>query len=139
MQENDLYVVNIHSGQVERLTSDGGETVFNGSLDWVYNEELQRAAQPAYAWSPDGVWLIYLRLDESAVRQDPVTDYRRSPATVSYTCYPTGTANLSLAQRSPPARSAPPPQIPLPASAEYAPFFTWTPDSNHALFHHSEP
>ena len=48
-------------GKIQRLTTDGGETVFNGALDWVYNEELAtRAAQPAYAWSPDGNWLLYL-------------------------------------------------------------------------------
>ena len=36
------------TAQVQRLTTDGGETVFNGALDWVYNEELAtRAAQPA--------------------------------------------------------------------------------------------
>ena len=105
VQDNDLYVADIASGEVQRLTSDGGETVFNGALDWVYNEELAtRAAQPAYAWSPDGNWLIYLRLDESAVNNDPVTDYRPVPATVSYTRYPTvGTANptASLARADP--------------------------------------
>ena len=75
MQDNDLYVVAIAGGAAQRLTSDGGETVFNGILDWVYNEELAtRAAQPAYAWSPDGARLIYLRLDESAVQSHPVTD-----------------------------------------------------------------
>ena len=95
VQDNDLYVVDLAGGKVQRLTTDGGDTVFNGSLDWVYNEELAtRSAQPAYAWSPDGVWLIYLRLDESAVPNDPVTDYRPVPPTVSYTRYPTvGTAN----------------------------------------------
>ena len=95
MQNNDLYTVRVNDGQVQRLTTDGGETVFNGALDWVYNEELAtRAAQPAYAWSPDGSWLIYLRLDESAVQNDPVTDYRPVPPTISYTRYPTaGTAN----------------------------------------------
>ena len=77
VQDNDLYVLTLADGKVQRLTTDGGETVFNGGLDWVYNEELAtRAAQPAYAWSPDGVWLIYLRLDESAVHNDPITDYR---------------------------------------------------------------
>ena len=138
VQDNDLYVLSLADSQVQRLTTDGGETVFNGALDWVYNEELAtRAAQPAYAWSPDGVWLIYLRLDESAVHNDPVTDYRPVPATVSYTRYPTvGTPNPTatlhaLAQGA----TAPPLEVPLPAGAEYVlPFFTWTPDSNHALF-----
>ena len=138
VQDNDLYVLTLADGKVQRLTTDGGETVFNGALDWVYNEELAtRAAQPAYAWSPDGVWMIYLRLDESAVHNDPVTDYDPVPATVSYTRYPTvGTANPTatlhaLAQGA----TAPPLEVPLPAGAEYVlPFFTWTPDSNHALF-----
>ncbi len=138
VQGNDLYLLDIDSGEVQRLTSDGGETIFNGTLDWVYTEELAtRAAQPAYAWSPDGVWLIYLRLDESAVNQDPVTDYRPVPATVSYTRYPTvGTPNPTatlhaLAQGA----TAPPLEPPLPEGTEYIlPFFTWTPDSNHALY-----
>ena len=138
VQDNDLYVMDIGDGAVQRLTTDGGETVFNGALDWVYNEELAtRAAQPAYAWSPDGVWLIYLRLDETAVNDDPTTDYRPVPATVSFTRYPAvGTANPTatlhaLAQGA----TAPPLEVPLPAGAEYVlPFFTWTPDSNHALY-----
>lgn len=135
---NDLYLATIDDGQVQRLTSDGGETVFNGALDWVYNEELAtRAAQPAYAWSPDSNWLIYLRLDESAVANDPVTDYRPVPATVSYTRYPTaGTANpVATLHALTPGALAPPLEIPLPRDSEYVlPFFTWTPDSNHALF-----
>ncbi len=122
VQDNDLYVVGIADGQVQRLTTDGGETVFNGALDWVYNEELAtRAAQPAYAWSPDGVWLIYLRLDESAVHNDPVTDYRPVPATVSYTRYPTvGTPNpVATLHAQAQGATAPPLEVPLPAGAEY--------------------
>ncbi len=138
VQENDLYLAGLDDGQVQRLTTDGGATVFNGALDWVYNEELAtRAAQPAYAWSPDGAWLIYLRLDESGVQSDPVTDYRPVPATVSYTRYPTaGTANpVATLHALTPGALAPPLEVPLPAGAEYVlPSFTWTPDATQALF-----
>ena len=138
VQDNDLYLAGIDDGTLQRLTTDGGETVFNGTLDWVYNEELAtRAAQPAYAWSPDGAWLIYLRLDESAVQLDPVTDYRPVPATVNYTRYPTvGTANpVATLHALTPGALAPPLEIQLPDDAEYVmPFFTWTPDSNHVLY-----
>jgi dipeptidyl-peptidase-4 len=138
VQDNNLSVVRIDDGQIQRLTSDGGETVFNGSLDWVYNEELAtRAAQPAYAWSPDSNWLIYLRLDESTVHQDPVTDYRPVPATVSYTRYPTaGTPNpMASLHALTPGALAPPLEIPLPPDAEYVlPLFTWTLDSNTVLY-----
>ena len=138
VEDNDLYLLGIDDGQVQRLTDGGGETVFNGALDWVYTEELAtRAAQPAYAWSADGNWLIYLRLDETAVHSDPITDYRPVPAAVSYTRYPTvGTANpVATLHALTPGALAPPLEVPLPGGAEYVlPFFTWTPDSNHALF-----
>ena len=138
VQDNDLYMVNLVGGQVQRLTSDGGETVFNGALDWVYNEELAtRAAQPGYGWSPDGNWLIYLRLDETAVPNDPVTDYRPVPASVSYTRYPTvGTPNpLATLHALTADALASPLEVPLRADTEYVlPLFTWTPDSNHALY-----
>ncbi len=138
VQDNDLYLVGIDDGQVQRLTTDGGETVFNGALDWVYNEELAtRAAQPAYAWSPDSNWLIYLQLDETGVQLDPTTDYRPVPAAVSYTHYPTaGTANpVASLHALTPGALAPPLELPLSEDAEYVlPLFTWTPDSNHALY-----
>ena len=138
VQDNDLYTVNIVDGLVQRLTSDGGDTVFNGALDWVYNEELAtRAAQPSYGWSPDGNWLIYLSLDESEVPNDPVTDYRSVPATVSHTRYPTaGTPNpVATLHALTPNALAPPLGVPLPSGTEYVlPFFTWTPDSNQALY-----
>jgi dipeptidase D len=137
VQDNDLYTVAVSDGQIVRLTTDGSETVFNGTLDWVYNEELAtRSSQPAYAWSPDGKWLIYLRLDESEVQNHPVTDYRTVPPTISYTRYPVaGSPNpeaslhmiaLAGGQSSP---------VPLPADAEYVlPFFAWSPDSQEAVF-----
>jgi dipeptidyl-peptidase-4 len=138
VQNNDLYTVRVKTGQIRRLTTDGSQSIFNGTLDWVYNEELAtRAAQPAYAWSPDGVWLIYLRLDDSAVQNDPVTDYDPVPPTVSYTRYPTvGTANPTASLHAMAQGAlAPPLEVPLPAGAEYVlPYFTWTPDSNHALY-----
>ena len=138
VQNNDLYTVRVKTGQIQRLTTDGSPSIFNGALDWVYNEELAtRAAQPAYAWSPDGGWLIYLRLDDAAVQNDPVTDYRPVPAKVSYTRYPTvGTQNpvaslhVVAVQGSQPSR-----EVLLPDGAEYIlPLFTWTPDGREAIY-----
>ncbi len=138
VQNNDLYVVRITDGVVRRLTSDGGQDVFNGGLDWVYNEELAtRAAQPAYAWSPDGKWLVYLRLDDTAVEKHSVTDYDTVPPTISYTRYPAaGSQNpkVSLHVISIDA-SAPGQTIPLPGDAEYVlPLFEWTPDAKEAIY-----
>ena len=66
-----------------------------------------------------------------------MTDYRPVPATVNYTRYPTaGTPNPQASLHAlTPGALAPPLEILLPAGVEYIlPFFTWTPDSNHAVF-----
>ena len=136
-QHNDLYMVEVADGAVTRLTFDGSETVFNGTLDWVYNEELAtRSAQPAYAWSPDGKWLIHLRLDEVGVQNHSVTDYRTVPPTLSYTRYPTaGTANPAPSLHLIDLQSGQSTLIPLPDDAEYVlPFFAWFPDSQEAVY-----
>ena len=50
VQNNDLYTVRVETRQLRRLTTNGNQSIFNGALDWVYNEELAtRAAQPAFA------------------------------------------------------------------------------------------
>jgi len=138
VQENDIYLVRASDCQIQRLTTDGSQDVFNGCLDWVYNEELAtRADQPAYAWSPDGKWLVYLRLDDSAVENHPVTNYDTVPPTVSYTRYPVaGSQNPKASLYVISMESGMSKQmIPLPEDTEYIlPFFTWTPDSQEAIY-----
>jgi dipeptidyl-peptidase-4 len=137
VQANDLYTLRLQDGQIARLTTDGSETIFNGTLDWVYEEELAtRAAQPAYAWSPDGQWLVHLKLDETAVQNHSVTDYSQVPPALSYTRYPVAgspnpDASLSMIALESGQASA----VPLPDEAEYIlPFFTWFPDSQEAIY-----
>ncbi|MCM1150840.1 MAG: S9 family peptidase [Alistipes sp.] len=63
---NDLYLYDIASGRTRRLTSDGEwNAVINGTADWVYEEEF--GFTRAYAFSPDGTRVAYLRFDERAV------------------------------------------------------------------------
>ncbi|MHB8896147.1 MAG: DPP IV N-terminal domain-containing protein [Candidatus Geothermincolia bacterium] len=136
--DNDIYTVHVGSGRVDRLTTDGTEDIYNGTLDWVYTEELAtRTSQPAYAWSPDGARLVYLRLDDSAVQNHSVTDYDPVPPTISYTRYPvTGTANPKASLHVLTLDGSKPAQtVQLPQGTEYIlPFFTWAPDSREADF-----
>ena len=63
---NDLYLYDTQSGDVRRVTTDGAwNEVINGTTDWVYEEEY--GFTRAYAFSPDGRQLAYLRFDESRV------------------------------------------------------------------------
>src|SRR5436190_1685316 len=65
---NNLYVIDLATGGEKQLTTDGGEKIYNGYLDWVYEEELYgRGQKKAYWWSPDSKYIAFLRLDESPV------------------------------------------------------------------------
>lgn len=58
---HDLYALEVSSHKVTRLTMDGGPTLLNGELDWVYPEELDLGT--AYWWSPDSRHIAYLQFD----------------------------------------------------------------------------
>lgn len=63
---NDLYVKDLESGELTRITDDGKKNaIINGSSDWVYEEEFSIVR--AFEWSPDGEYLAFLRFDETEV------------------------------------------------------------------------
>ena len=66
-RNNDLYVLDLASGEETRLTANGSATIINGGLDWVYPEELD--LQTAFWWSPDSRSIAYLQFD---VNREPL-------------------------------------------------------------------
>ena len=89
VRENNLYVLNIHSGQEKQLTTDGSATILNGKLDWVYQEELVgRGIFRGHWWSPDSRFIAYLQFDESNVPQYPLVDWMPYHPTVEMMHYP---------------------------------------------------
>ncbi len=66
-REHDLYVLDIESKKITRLTHDGSATLLNGETDWVYPEELYLGT--AHWWSPDSKSIAYLQFD---VSREPV-------------------------------------------------------------------
>lgn len=63
---NNLYLYDIVGDSVRPITTDGvWNRIINGTTDWVYEEEC--AFTKAYAFSPDGQKIAYLRFDESRV------------------------------------------------------------------------
>ncbi len=91
---NDLYItaVNWEMGVTtapRRVTADGSTKVFNGRLDWVYEEELYgRGKTTGYRWSADGKRLVFLRLDDTAVPMIPIADELPRIPTVEEFPYP---------------------------------------------------
>jgi len=76
VQANDLVLVDLENGARTEVTGDGSADVFNGKLDWVYQEELYgRGDFKGFWWSPDSRHVALLRLDESLVHDFTVIDH----------------------------------------------------------------
>jgi dipeptidyl-peptidase-4 len=65
-QEFDIYVQDLDTGEIVRLTHDGSRTMINGTTDWVYEEEF--GLRDAFRWSPDGQTIAFWQLDAEGVR-----------------------------------------------------------------------
>jgi len=75
VRDHNLYVEDVAGpavGHIVQLTSDGTSTKFNGSFDWVYEEELN--LRDGWRWSPDGTKIAYWQLDASGVRDYDLID-----------------------------------------------------------------
>lgn len=65
VREGDLWVEDVVTGALTRLTTSGSQDVVNGTTDWVYEEEF--SLRDAFRWSPDGSRIAYWRFDMSGV------------------------------------------------------------------------
>lgn len=103
---NDLFVVDIVAGREKQITRDGSAKVFNGRLDWVYEEELYgRGQKRGYWWSPDSRAVAFLRLDDTkvpdfALADDTVTDQRIETASYPQVGDPNPIVALGIADIS---------------------------------------
>ena len=140
VKKHDLYVVEVKSGAIRQLTHDGSDTIYNGRLDWVYEEEMaNRSTARSFEWSPDGKRIAYLRLDDGPVPEYPITDYLSTHVSLERERFPqAGDPNPlpSLRVVAVDDPSAPPAALtPDPKQVEYlGPTFTWTPDNAAICF-----
>jgi dipeptidyl-peptidase 4 len=88
VQHNDLHIVEARGGGTRKLTRGGSETLLNGILDWVYQEEIYgRGNFRGYWWSGDDKYLAFLQLDESQVPVHTLIDpipYRQTLEQLHY-------------------------------------------------------
>jgi len=66
---NDLYLHDLGRETERRLTSDGSPTLLNGTLSWVYWEEVHGREDIATWWAPDASALAFLQTDQSMVSE----------------------------------------------------------------------
>ena len=94
VRDHDLFASDVAAGTETRLTSDGSATILNGTLSWVYWEEIFGRREMAYWWAPDGHRIAYLQTDESAVEISHFVDIAPATPRVIEQRYPkAGTTN----------------------------------------------
>jgi dipeptidyl-peptidase 4 len=100
VRDHGLSVIHLHDpgtpsvavAPVPGSAAGKGQTILNGEVDWVYEEELD--VRSNYFWSPDSKNLAYLQMNETAVPQYPLTDWTPTHAQVEWQRYPqAGDAN----------------------------------------------
>ena len=94
VRDNDLFIFDIDKNNKTRLTNDGSETILNGTLSWVYWEEVFRRQDIGYWWSHDSKNIAYFQTDESPVAIVHFVDFKPAVPNVLTQRYPkAGTAN----------------------------------------------
>ena len=67
VRDNDIFAWHIESQEEKRLTTDGSDSILNGTVSWVYWEELLNRSDRGFVWSPDSSSIAFLQTDESGV------------------------------------------------------------------------
>jgi len=94
VRDNDLYVWDLEARKERRLTTDGSATLLNGTLSWVYWEEIFDRNDEGYWWSPDSKSIAFLQTDESGVALTSFVDFEPYVPRVIQQRYPkAGEAN----------------------------------------------
>ncbi|BDS14828.1 S9 family peptidase [Aureispira anguillae] len=74
VRSNNLFYKEVNSDKEIQITTDGAHNkIINGATDWVYEEEFSMSK--AFAWSPEGTKIAFLRFDETMVKEFTYTSY----------------------------------------------------------------
>lgn len=131
VRDNDIYVYNIDAKEEKRLTTDGTDTLMNGSVSWVYWEELLNRSDRGYTWSPDSRSIAYLQTDDSGVGEMHYVHFEPNlPRVIKQRHAKPGEANPKVRAGVVDLADASTTWIDLGANIyEYLPRIKWLPDS----------
>ena len=78
-RDNNMFLRRLSDDHVIQITTDGGDEMFNGVPDWVYEEEVFSGDSTTW-FSDDGKYIAFLATDESAVPEFPIQYYLSRPS-----------------------------------------------------------
>ncbi|MFT3822419.1 MAG: S9 family peptidase [Chitinophagaceae bacterium] len=61
VSEYNVYVEDLATGTIKKLTADGSRKLINGTFDWVYEEEF--FCRDGFRWSPDSKQIAFWQID----------------------------------------------------------------------------
>ena len=88
VRDNNIYAWDRALRKEIQLTHDGSQTTLNGTLSWVYWEEIFGRHDTGYWWSPDSQSIAYLQTDEAGVPVSTFVDFSPVEPTVIHQAYP---------------------------------------------------
>ena len=66
VSEHNLFVEDLATNAITKLTQDGTRKMINGTFDWVYEEEF--GTRDGFRWSPDGSKIAFWQVDATKIR-----------------------------------------------------------------------
>lgn len=95
IREQNLFILDIKTGQETQLTSDGGNTIKYGMAEFVAQEEMGRMT--GYWWSPDESKIAFTKVDTSPVELVTRSEiYADSIKTITQRYPSAGTPNVLI-------------------------------------------
>ncbi len=132
---HNLYVQSLTDWTVTPLTTDGSETLINGTSDWVNEEEL--AIRDGWRWSPDSQSIAFYQFDTTGVPRFTMIDHGQQnyPKVITFPYPKVGEKNSSTRIGVVPVTGGKPTWIELPGDPRehYIPQVEWTPAGGQLL------
>jgi len=130
LKSYNISVIEIDSGKIAQLTSEGTENLLVGQVDWVYGEEF--GIESGFCWSPDSRYIAYYQMDQGAVPIFPIIDFIPTGNEVANTRYPkAGDSNSTVQVGVISVKGGATVWMDTGSEADiYIPRFKWQPGSN---------
>jgi dipeptidyl-peptidase-4 len=88
VRANNIYLWDLSKKREMQLTHDGSQTMLNGTLSWVYWEEVFGRHDTGYWWSPDSQSIAYLQTNEEGVPVSTFVDFSPANPRLLHQTYP---------------------------------------------------
>jgi dipeptidyl-peptidase-4 len=130
VRDQNLFIIDLRTGEERALTSDGKALVQNGVAEFVAQEEMGRST--GYWWSPDESRIAFTRIDDAPVQEVERFEINADGAKMFKQRYPAaGTPNTKVELKILELGSGQVTPVDLGQGETYLARVKWFPDSRH--------